>query len=62
MYDVTSVYFEGTAENNEQARRGYSCDHRPDCPQVCIGLVVSREGKLKDRTVAERRKRNSNAS
>ena len=44
MYDVTSVYFEGVAEGNEQARRGYSRDHRPDCPQVCIGLVVTREG------------------
>lgn len=44
MYDVTSVYFEGESEKNEQAKHGYSRDHRPDCPQVCIGLVVSREG------------------
>jgi transposase len=44
LYDVTSAYFEGEAEANEQARRGYSRDHRPDCKQVCIALVVSREG------------------
>jgi transposase len=44
MYDVTSVYFEGEAAGNEQARRGYSRDHRPDCKQVCIALVVSKEG------------------
>jgi transposase len=44
LYDVTSTYFEGQAARNPQARRGYSRDHRPDCKQVCIGLVVSRCG------------------
>ena len=44
LYDVTSTYFEGKAEGNALAARGYSRDHRPDCKQVCIGLVVSREG------------------
>jgi transposase len=44
LYDVTSTYFEGAAAGNDQAQRGYSRDHRPDCKQVCIGLVVSREG------------------
>lgn len=44
LYDVTSTYFEGEAKRNPQARRGYSRDHRPDCKQVCIGLVVTREG------------------
>jgi len=44
FYDVTSTYFEGTALGNPQAKRGYSRDNRPDCPQVCIGLVTSREG------------------
>jgi len=44
FYDITSTYFEGNAERNEQAYRGYSRDGRPDCAQVCIGLVVSREG------------------
>lgn len=44
LYDITSTYFEGTAVCNPQAKRGYSRDSRPDCPQVCIGLVTSREG------------------
>lgn len=44
LYDVTSTYFEGQAEGNELARRGYSRDSRGDCKQVCIGLVVSRCG------------------
>jgi transposase len=44
LYDVTSTYFEGLAEGNELAARGYSRDHRPDCKQVCIGLVVTPEG------------------
>jgi transposase len=44
LYDVTSTYFEGQAERNPLARRGYSRDHRPDCKQVCIGLVVTRDG------------------
>ena len=44
LYDITSTYFEGKAEANPQARRGHSRDHRPDCKQVCIGLVVTREG------------------
>jgi len=44
LYDVTSTYFEGEAADNRQAKRGYSRDHRPDCKQVCIALVVSREG------------------
>ena len=44
LYDVTSTYFEGLAEGNPQAQRGYSRDHRPDCKQVTIALVVTREG------------------
>ena len=44
LYDVTSTYFEGLAEHNELAQRGPSRDHRPDCKQVCIALVVTREG------------------
>jgi transposase len=44
LYDVTSVYFEGLAEANPLAQRGYSRDHRPDCKQVCLALVVTREG------------------
>jgi transposase len=44
FYDITSAYFEGSAQANPQAKRGYSRDGRPDCPQVCIGLVTTREG------------------
>ena len=44
FYDITSTYFEGSAEGNPRARRGYSRDGRPECPQVCIGLVATKEG------------------
>jgi hypothetical protein len=44
LYDVTSTYFEGQALANPQAQRGYSRDHRPDCKQVCIALVVTFDG------------------
>ncbi len=43
LYDVTSTYFEGVAARNPQAQYGYSRDSRPDCKQVCIGLVVTKE-------------------
>lgn len=44
LYDVTSTYFEGQCADPAIARRGYSRDHRPDCVQVNIALVVTREG------------------
>lgn len=44
LYDVTSTYFEGEAAGNSLAQRGYSRDSRPDCKQVTIGLIVTREG------------------
>lgn len=44
LYDLTSTYFEGLAEDNELARRGYSRDHRSDCKQVVLALVVTRDG------------------
>jgi len=44
LYDVTSVYFEGLAAANPLAQRGHSRDHRPDCKQVCLALVVTRDG------------------
>lgn len=44
IYDVTSTFFEGQAEDNPQAQRGYSRDGRGDCKQVCIGLVCTPEG------------------
>jgi transposase len=44
LYDITSTYFEGEAAGNAQAQRGHSRDHRRDCKQVLIGLVVTRDG------------------
>ena len=44
LYDLTSSYFEGLAEDNDLAKRGYSRDHRSDCQQIVLALVVTREG------------------
>jgi transposase len=44
LYDITSTYFEGQGAANSLAKRGYSRDGRPDCLQVCIGLVVTSDG------------------
>jgi len=44
LYDLTSTYFEGLADDNDLAKRGYSRDHRGDCKQVVLALVLSREG------------------
>jgi transposase len=44
LYDVTSTYFEGECRANPMAKHGYSRDNRPDCLQVCIGLVVTDDG------------------
>jgi transposase len=44
LYDLTSSYVEGTAENNPMMQRGYSRDHRPDCKQLVIALIVNPEG------------------
>ncbi len=44
LYDLTSTYFEGDAEGVDKATRGYSRDHRPDCAQVVIAMVVTPEG------------------
>ena len=44
LYDLTSTYFEGLAEDNDLAKRGYSRDHRSDCKQIVIALIVTRDG------------------
>ncbi len=44
LYDLTSTYVEGAAEKNPMMRRGYSRDHRPDCEQMVIALIVNHEG------------------
>jgi hypothetical protein len=44
LYDLTSTYVEGAAEKNPMMRRGYSRDHRPDCEQMVIALIVNQDG------------------
>src|SRR2546422_3681626 len=44
LYDLTSTYVEGAAASNPMMRRGYSRDHRPDCEQMVIALIVNSEG------------------
>ncbi len=44
LYDLTSTYVEGQAEKDPMLQRGYSRDHRPDCKQVVIALIVNAEG------------------
>jgi len=44
LYDLTSTYVEGAAAQNPLMQRGYSRDHRPDCKQVVIALIVNEEG------------------
>ena len=43
LFDTTSTYFE-TEDDDEFRRFGHSKDHRPDRPQVVIGLAVTKEG------------------
>src|SRR5206468_686437 len=44
LYDLTSTYVEGAAEKNPMMRRGYSRDHRPDCEQMVLALIVNSQG------------------
>ena len=44
LYDLTSTYIEGEGEEIPKAKHGYSRDHRGDCRQVVIALVVTPEG------------------
>jgi hypothetical protein len=46
LYDLTSTYFESDppGDDEDKRRHGYSRDHRPDCVQVVIALVVTPEG------------------
>ena len=44
LYDLTSSYVEGAAPKDPMMKRGYSRDHRPDCKQVVIALIVNTEG------------------
>jgi len=46
LYDLTSTYFESDPPfpEGDKRRHGYSRDHRPDCVQVIIALVVTPQG------------------
>lgn len=50
FFDTTSTYFEADPDEQDDdeaegfRRLGHSKDHRPDLPQVAIGLAVTREG------------------
>jgi len=46
LYDLTSTYFEADPPfpEGDKRRYGYSRDHRPDCVQVVVALVVTPEG------------------
>jgi transposase len=44
LYDLTSTYVEGAAEENPMMWRGYSRDHRPDCEQLVLALIVNQDG------------------
>jgi Transposase DDE domain len=46
LYDLTSTYFESDPpfEETDKRRHGYSRDHRADCVQVVLALVVTPEG------------------
>jgi len=44
FFDTTSIYFEGTG-GESLGRRGYSKDHRPDLPQMVVGVILDNEGR-----------------
>lgn len=45
FFDTTSTYVERATDDEEGLTRyGHSKDHRPDLPQVVIGLAVTKEG------------------
>ena len=44
LCDLTRRFFEGLAEENDLAARGYSRDHRPDGKPVVLALVVTPDG------------------
>lgn len=46
LYDLTSTYFESDPPfpEGDKRRHGYSRDHRSDCVQIVIALVITPEG------------------
>lgn len=53
LYDLTSVYFEGSGKGNEKAKRGHNREGRSDCVQVVVGLVLDGKGRVKSHEVFE---------
>ncbi len=43
FYDISTLYFEASDEDDLR-RTGYSKDGKFDCPQVLLGLLITREG------------------
>lgn len=43
LYDVSSSYY--TGQESELVKRGYSRDHRSDCPQIVYGLLCDANGR-----------------
>jgi transposase len=62
FYDLTSTYFEGLADSNPKAKRGYSRDKRPDCKQVVVGLVINRDGFPQAHEIFEGNKQDRNVT
>ena len=44
FFDTTSTYLERDEEDDGLKRYGHSKDHRPDLPQIVIGLAVTKDG------------------
>lgn len=44
LCDLTSSFFEGLMEDSNLAKRGYSRDHRPDCKQIVLAMIVTPDG------------------
>ena len=44
LYDLTSTHFECDPPESGKRKHGYSRDHRPDCVQVVIALIVTPDG------------------
>jgi transposase len=59
LYDLSSTYFEGLAVGCHKAKRGYSRDHRGDCLQVVVGLVLDEQGYAKAHGVFEGNRRDA---
>lgn len=44
FFDTTSIYFEGRG-GQDLGRHGHSKDHRPDLPQMIVGIAIDIEGR-----------------